>query len=682
MNYIICKEHSKKKFIELGYPNFCELEDMQLGDTIALDSETTGLQARNNDIFCIQIGTGKNNYIVHIYDDNYKFSDVIPYLENKALVLHNALFDLGFMYKYGFFPERIFDTMLANKILYNGQFKLYDTKNGKKALLPVKSDFGSVMEVELGVKYDKTDQKNIHIVKLSQASTIQYSFNDVDRLLELHSSLRRKIDAKGFTKTYELHCRYVKALAYMEQCGMPISSKLWKEKMIVDINNSKIWKETIENYIYDELPQFRNQQVDLFDNIKRIHISIDSPLQMLKVFKAFNIPTLDKDGKDSINESIISKSEHDFVKMWLAYQNAHHRVTTFGESIYNKIENERIYTNFNPMVDTARLSTRKGNINFLNFPADKVTRACFVANNDNLMIVSDWSGQETVIAADLSGDEAMTKSVLEGADLHSMLARILFPELASLSDEEIMTKHKDKRTASKAPRFAMQYGGNAYTLYANEGIPMERAQEIETGFKLLHEGLYDWGDEVFNISIKRGYIESADGWKLRLPMYEKFLKLKKEINDITKDEWDLYKIGKAESKKLIEAKEKELVYEIKNEKAYKFYKTKGKEVSGYFKLRASYQRLCLNNPVQSRGAHQLKLATSLMFEWIKKNNLLGKVLICNSPHDEIVLESQKEYAERSRVALEKCMIKGGNHYLKNLKIKAEANIGISWGEAK
>jgi len=28
------------------------------------------------------------------------------------------------------------------------------------------------------------------------------------------------------------------------------------------------------------------------------------------------------------------------------------------------------------------------------------------------------------------------------------------------------------------------------------------------------------------------------------------------------------------------------------------------------------------------------------------------------------------------------MIKGGNHYLKNLKIKAEANIGISWGEAK
>jgi hypothetical protein len=42
----------------------------------------------------------------------------------------------------------------------------------------------------------------------------------------------------------------------------------------------------------------------------------------------------------------------------------HHRVTTFGQSIYDKIDDGRIYTNFNPMVDTARLSTRRGQINF------------------------------------------------------------------------------------------------------------------------------------------------------------------------------------------------------------------------------------------------------------------------------------------------------------------------------
>ena len=57
-------------------------------------------------------------------------------------------------------------------------------------------------------------------------------------------------------------------------------------------------------------------------------------------------------------------------------------------------------------------------------------------------------------------------------------------------------------------------------------------------------------------------------------------------------------------------------------------------------------------------------------------------MICNSPHDEIVLESTLKYAPAARKALEECMIEGGNHYLSNLTIKADANIGNSWYEAK
>jgi ribonuclease D len=42
-------------------------------ETIALDTETTGLTPRNCDIFCVQIGTGTNNYIIHMYDDIMNF---------------------------------------------------------------------------------------------------------------------------------------------------------------------------------------------------------------------------------------------------------------------------------------------------------------------------------------------------------------------------------------------------------------------------------------------------------------------------------------------------------------------------------------------------------------------------------------------------------------------------------
>lgn len=444
VNYIICKEENKDKFRELGCSNFCNLEDMTLYEKIAFDFETDGLYARKNDVFCCQIGNGvDSNYLIVLYDNNYSFYDVIPYLQDKIICGHNICFDLGFMYKYNFFPKQVKDSMLSSKIIYNGD--IYNATN----------DLKSVFKRELNIEVDKTEQSRIHITKLSNTSVIKYCFLDISDLLELHDALEYKIDKGGFRATYDLHCRHIRALAYMEQCGLAISSQKWREKMNEDVINCSKHKQAIEEYIYDNLPQFRENQLDMFCVIKKSKILLSSPSQMIKVFNALGILTKDKDGKDSINEEIISKSKHEFVKMWLNFQEANHRVSTFGETIYNKIEKERIYTNFNPMVDTARLSTRKGGINFLNFPADKYTRNCFVANPGNIMVVADFSAQEGVIMADLSGDKAMTKSVVDGDDLHCMFARVLFPELKDFSDEEITKDYKSKRQDSKVPRFLL-----------------------------------------------------------------------------------------------------------------------------------------------------------------------------------------------------------------------------------
>jgi DNA polymerase-1 len=672
MNYIVCKD--KTPFETIGDYNYCTLEEMVLSDTIACDSETNGLQPRNSDMFCFQIGTGKDNYIIVMYNNNYEFSDIIPYIKNKTLIFHNALFDLGFCYKYGFYPKNVRDTMLASKIIYNGGVD--------ENYLPIRHDFGSVMKKELNVIYDKTEQKNIHIVKLSQPSTIEYSFNDVDRLIELHDVLLYKIENGGFKETYDLHCRYINALAYMEQCGLPISSKAWKEKMEEDIKMTAQAKQIVEEYIYDNIPKFADRQIDMFDNTKKILISINSPIQMLKVFKELGIKTKDKDGKDSIGENIISKSKHEFVKMWLNFQEANHRVTTFGNNVYKQIEYERIYTNFNPMVDTARLSTRKGNINFLNFPSDSVTRKCFKANEGNVMIVCDYEAQEGIILTDKSKDEAMMTSVIDGADLHCLLTKAVFPELKHLSDDEIKKNHKDKRNICKVVRFLFSYGGNSYTLHMNEGFPLKQAVDIEESFKELHKGVYEWGDKVFQEAIKAGFIESSDGWKLALPKFSKFKELKEKVESITKDQWTMYKQGKIEYKKKLEKVEKNENYTYLFPKSVTFYKSKKNEVSQFFKLKSEYQRLSLNSPIQSCGAHMIKRATLLLFDWIIEKNYINKVLICNSVHDELVVECIEELSEETKIAVENCMKEGGNYYLKDFKIGASANINSSWGLAK
>lgn len=677
MNYIITKH--PEFFDNIGRYNFCNLEDMVLPKKLAIDTETTGLFARVESIFCVQIGTGTNNYLIHMYDDNYQFKDLQPYIENKTLVLQNALFDLGFFYKYEFYPTDIRDTMLATKILYNGDF----SKN--------RADFKSIMLRELNVYYDKTSQKNIHLVKLSVDTAIQYSFNDVDRLLECHDVLQEKINDGGFTDTYDLHCRFIKALAYMEQCGLPLDGELWQDKMVVDKKNSKKYAKEVTEYIYDNVKKYANYQVDMFSTEKYIHVKITSPKQMIPVFNALGIATKDRDGKDSINENILTKTKHEFVDLWLKYQNAQHRVTTFGQKIYDKIIDGRIYTSFNPMVETARLSSRRGGINFLNFPSDAATRSCFKTTPENKMIVCDYSAQEGVIMADLSGDKAMVASVVDGVDLHCLLAKAIYPELEGLSDDDIATNHKDKRTFAKPVRFAFSYGGNGYTIWQNLGIVLKEAERIYSVFRKLHQGLYDWGDKVYAKAIRDGYISSVNGWKLWLSDFDQFKQNKKEVDAISRDEWTIYKEGKAEYKRywLIQEQNKirekdtpKIIFTPVNVKSYEFFKKKKVVITNYFKKRALYQRLSLNSPVQTRGAHQMKLALCYIFEWILETNNIGIIKMCNAVHDEVVLDVPEKLAEISKEKVQTLMKKAGDHYLTTLTIKADAAIGDSWYEAK
>jgi DNA polymerase I-like protein with 3'-5' exonuclease and polymerase domains len=418
----------------------------------------------------------------------------------------------------------------------------------------------------------------------------------------------------------------------------------------------------------------------MFSVDKKILVKLSSPMQMVPVFNELGIRTKDKDGKDSIKENVITKTKHEFVDIWLDFQEAKHRVTTFGQKIYDRIIDGRVYTSFNPMVDTARLSCRKGSINFLNFPSDSITRDCFQSGPGTSMIVCDYSAQEGVIMADLSKDDAMMDSVLHGVDLHCLLAKAIFPELEDLSDEEIATKHKDKRTFAKPVRFAFSYGGNGFTIHQNLGMPKKEGERIYSVFRELHSGLYEWGDQMFDQAVKRGYIESVDGWKLKLPRFDDFLTFEKAVNAITREEWQMYKEGKAERQReyMLLDNNPDAVFTSMNQPSYDFYRRKRRVISDYFSLKSNYQRLCLNNPVQTRGAHQLKLALCYIFEWILENNFVDEVLLCNSVHDEVVLQSPDELAEEVSVMVGKKMVSAGNHYLKDLKIKADSNIGSSW----
>jgi DNA polymerase I len=647
---------------------------MVLPDTIALDTETTSLFPRNGHMFSIQIGTGENNYIIDMQQlgGEIVFDDVRQFLEGKTLVGHNITFDLGWLYKEDFYPKRVFDTFIASKILYNG-------------LGYVRHDFGTVMKRELEVYYDKTEQANIHKTQLKNSAAIQYAFNDVDRLLELMQVLGGKIRKAGSLETYLLHCQYVRALAYMEQCGLPFSSERWMEKIeqdkiaVVEAHNKVV------EYIYDNLPQFRDRQIDIFSSEKKILPMLSSQKQMIPVFQALgiNIQSDDDPNKLSIKEDVIKRSGHEFIDLWLDFKGAEHDVSTYGENILEKVYEGRIYTTFNPILDTARISTRKGGVNILNFPANARTRRCVKASEGFKMIVADYEGQENAVGADLHKDPMMLASLKEGLDLHCAFARLIFPELEGLSDEEIMAQHKDKRQFAKSPRFAKAYGGAGFTIAKNLNISEAEGGRLSQLYDQLHPKVKEWGELGVVDCINNGYIESASGFKLYIEYFDDFRELHDLIADLSKDFWEQYMDGK----KAVKALEKgvdDVNFERKYHSQIELYHKWRSKISSYFSKKGRLYRLALNNPVQATSAHQTKKAAVMLFDEISRNGDFGNVRICNIPHDEFVLEVREDLAEKYARILEKCMVEGGNYFLQSglVDMKAEANVGDDWYEAK
>jgi DNA polymerase I-like protein with 3'-5' exonuclease and polymerase domains len=163
---------------------------------------------------------------------------------------------------------------------------------------------------------------------------------------------------------------------------------------------------------------------------------------------------------------------------------------------------------------------------------------------------------------------------------------------------------------------------------------MAQATLIENSFKELHKRMYEWGQENYNNAVLKGYIESADGWKLHLPEFNNFKSTKEEVENMSNQNWTAYKEGKEESRKYWEAKDKKETYEIIRKISYEYYKKQKPIVSKFFKLKSEYGRLCLNNPIQSSASHMTKYANVLLFNWIKDNNYLGKIKIVNCVHDK------------------------------------------------
>lgn len=624
--------------------------------SVQFDTETTGLDCHYAKIMCFQLGDKKNQFVIHIdYLKAFK-----AFLEEKILIGQNLKFDLKFLYKQGIFPNFVYDTFLAEAVLYCG----YDFH--KKSLAAIAED-------RLGINIDKTVRDKIWEKGLT-TEVIEYAATDVMHLDDIKDSQDKEAVEKGLTKTIYLENKFVLVLAYIEFCGFKLDTGKWKQKCDEDLKKFTEAKEALDKYIIDnKIEQFISNQLDLFSD-KALSVSINwgSPKQVGQLFQYLKIPiSSEKDGKisDSVGEKSIAKFAKEFpiIDIYLTYKGYEKLVGTYGENFFKHINKNtgRIHTQFKQIMNTGRLSSGGKNketgeeyINFQNIPSDKFTRSCFIADKGNILLISDYSGQEQVVLANKSQDPALLEFYDKGlADMHSYVASKMFKELDGLTFDEIKDKHKDKRQAAKTAGFAINYGGNGSTIARNNNVSEEEGNFVYESYFAAFPGLRDYFKIVQDQVLRDGYVLINDflGRKCYIAGYEEFQRQKRIF---TVEFW--------------------MDYRTKKREGGEEFKPLREKVSKWFKFKGQMERMALNYPIQGSSADITKISCIYFFEWIKKEGLLNIVLFDNTIHDENVAECPIEIKDKVKDALRDCMNRAAAIFCKRVPLTAEPEESLYW----
>ena len=115
----------------------------------------------------------------------------------------------------------------------------------------------------------------------------------------------------------------------------------------------------------------------------------------------------------------------------------------------------------------------------------------------------------------------------DGYDAHCFRAYYYFkdkmPDIEDTVDSinSIKELYPELRQQSKAPSFALQYGGQYFTLMNNCGFDEATAKAIEANYHKMYAVSDQWVADKIAIAERQGYIDTAFGLRIRTPIVGK-----------------------------------------------------------------------------------------------------------------------------------------------------------------
>lgn len=692
-----------------------------------VDTETFGFDPYTRDLFTVQIGNFKDQYCIDISTVSIKLFKDFFEDPNKLFIFHNAKFDLRFFYHQRIVIKNVYDTFLVEKLLWLG--------------IPPgvhRMGLNDLCEENFGVTLDKGIRKGIGHSGLT-TQVIIYACDDVKYLIALRELQLEKVRKENLVVAMNIENSFVRVLAYIEYSGMKLNISRWKDKMAKDLLSLKEAEKELNDWVLnhgDERFIYTELQGSLFEGFSKpkCNINWNSSKQVVPFLKSlgFNLVVFDKrtnKNKYSVEAPIIEKQKDisTITEPYLRYSTAQKVVSTYGQSFINSINpvSGKIHTQFDQLKDTTRLGsggtdldTGQKNINFQNIPGDKPTRSSFVPDKGNLFICADYSAQEDFVFTEISQEPqliAFYNDKSRKRDGHSFVAKLVYKEeLEGIDEIDVKKIRPDLRDISKRAKFAIHYGGNGSTVSKNLGLSIEEGNGFETTYFKAFPGISSYFRKVKKESWDQGYIliSKYTGHKFYIHNWEYLKGAERRFNG---DYWAEYREMKplynwteewggiapgarnniilqffkdfGNGMTLDQIASKEYTY-IRRNKLGNVMESFKKRVSKacimvecvkyYFNQKGMIERNALNAPVQGTAAQITKIAGIKYFEHLVKEDLLFKVWIPNTIHDEYIVEAPEEIAEQEAIILQKCMEDSGDMFCRSVKLKAVPQIGTCW----
>lgn len=539
---------------------------------LTMDIEAKSLKVTEAGIYTIAFAWNKNNglaFPVDAHPDSFEIRKLLKeFLTNYRgkLIVHKANYDIMVLV-YELFMEKNF-TNLNQQVL--GIKTL--CRNLEDTLLITYLATNTCAGNVLGLKQlaqpfagdwavDVSD-----VTKVPLQDLLQYNLVDCLSTWFVYETYYPKMLSDEQESVYRDHfLPYLQDCIRMQLNGLPVSLEKVleletqlnqeKEQILQTIHSSSYVKNT-EMIIAGRLAakknsEYKKKRVTALEVLEPFNPSSNQAIECL-VYEVMGLPVIEttNTGRVAVGKDILAtlvnhtedQEKKDILIALVQYSEVNKILSAFIPAFKNasvdNFGNIRLTGYFN-LGGTVSGRMSSSNINLQQLPATgsrfaKPVKKCFVSNTNFIMCGIDFASLEDRIDALKTKDTNKLKVYIDGYDGHSLRAYAYFkdhmPDIIDTveSINSIAKKYKDWRQKSKAPSFALTYGGTYLTLMKNCGFDEVTAKQIEERYHELYKESDIWIKERIKEATVNGYVTGAFGLRVRTPML-----LGADINKLT-----------------------------------------------------------------------------------------------------------------------------------------------------